>query len=83
MRNLIVNERYRYLTIPFEALIMKNEFLYTILFGCIASILAVAAMIQNFIHRQHKGEAIEYTTMAALLADLDVCTLLIDISRGY
>lgn len=35
---------------------MKNEIVYTIIFGCIASMLAVAAMIQNFIQRRHKGE---------------------------
>lgn len=36
---------------------MEAEILYTIIFGSIASILAIAAMIQNFIQRRHKSES--------------------------
>lgn len=35
---------------------MQNEILYTVIFGSLAAILAIAAMIQNFIQRRAKGK---------------------------
>ena len=36
---------------------MEAEILYTVIFGSIASVLAIAAMIQNFLQRRHKSES--------------------------